>query len=129
MILVGGKTEMQEITGKYLGQVTQDFVKVSRFLQEASYQVRVRKISEYPIFILGKEKINQFGQEIIDKTKFDLDWFYNLSYLGELQTKNIIKDADLFVQHYKNADEFACLMVIDNENDFLGFVYVPFPED
>ncbi len=120
---------MQEITGKYLGSVTQDFVKVSRFLQEASYQVRVRKISEHPIFILGKEKIKGLGQEIIDKTKFDLDWFYNLSYLTELSTKNIIKDIELFTENYKNADEFACLLVIDSENDFLGIMYVPFPED
>ncbi len=120
---------MQEITGKYLGSITQDFVKVSKFLQEASYQVIVRKISEYPIFILGKTRTQFFGQEIIDKTKFGLDWFYNLSYLAELEQKGLIKDIPLFTENYKNAEEFACLLVIDNENDFLGVVYVPFPED
>ena len=39
-----------ELSGKYLGSITQDFVVVSDTLKEAAYQVRKQDFSEYPIF-------------------------------------------------------------------------------
>lgn len=43
-----------ELNGKYLGTITKDFVKVADTLKEASYQVRSRKFSDFPIFPVCK---------------------------------------------------------------------------
>ena len=45
-----------ELNGKYLGTVSQDFVKISDTLKEASYQIRKRGFSEFPIFPVCKIK-------------------------------------------------------------------------
>jgi hypothetical protein len=41
-----------DLNGKYLGTVSQDFVKIADHIKEASYQIRKRGFSEYPIFII-----------------------------------------------------------------------------
>ncbi|MFT5568373.1 MAG: hypothetical protein ACI9RP_000404, partial [Cyclobacteriaceae bacterium] len=46
-----------ELDPKYLGKISSDFVKVSDFLKEASYQMRTRKISAYPIFPVSKDDL------------------------------------------------------------------------
>lgn len=45
-----------ELNGKYLGTISGDFVKVADTLKEASYQIRVRGFSDYPIFPVCKEE-------------------------------------------------------------------------
>jgi hypothetical protein len=42
-----------ELSGKYLGTITKDFAVVSDTLKEASYQIRKRDISKYPIFVFA----------------------------------------------------------------------------
>ena len=37
-----------ELSGKYLGTITQDFVLVCNTIKEAAYQMRKREISDYP---------------------------------------------------------------------------------
>jgi hypothetical protein len=39
-----------ELDGKYLGTISQDFVKVADTIKEASYQIRKRGFSKYPSF-------------------------------------------------------------------------------
>jgi hypothetical protein len=117
-----------ELDGKYLGTITADFVKVYKFLQEASYQLRVRKISQFPIFIINKKKQN-LGEILLPKEKYHLDWNYSFSFLEDLVAKNIIQAKEEFEETYKNPDEFICLLVIDEENDFIKFIYIPFPEE
>jgi hypothetical protein len=117
-----------ELSGKYLGQITKDFVKVSKILQEASYQMRVRKISQFPIFPISRQEI-PIGQILMDSTTSNLDWNYHVSYLEEFVERNLIVKPEHFKEAYKDADEFCCLFVIDVKQDFTKFVFIPFPED
>lgn len=117
-----------ELDGKYLGQITKDFVKVAKILQEASYQIRTRNISDYPIFPITPQEI-PLGQILIDKTTSNLDWNYYISYLDEFLQRKLVTEEKNFIEVYKNPDEFCCLFVIDTQQDFNRFVFVPYPED
>ncbi len=117
-----------ELDGKYLGTITQDFVKIAETLKEASYQLRSRKISDYPIFPMCK--IGQpIGQLLINKADLGLDWNYFFSFLDEFTQRQLIEEdkTDLFKQTYKDPEEFCCLFVIDEQ--FTNFVFIPYPED
>lgn len=117
-----------ELSGKYLGTVSQDFVKISDNIKEASYQIRKRGFSDYPIFIISKAEI-PLGQILYKKDEVGTEWNYYVTYLDEfVQRKIIEKDKEEeFKTNYKNADEFCCLFVIDGE--FTKFVFIPYPED
>ena len=119
-----------ELDGKYLGKITTDFVKVSNTLKEAAYLLQARKIAEFPIFPISKGKI-EIGQLLIarNETELDLEWNYYFSFLDEFVQRELIDKEKLadFKANYKNPDEFCCLFVIDQ--DFVNFVYIPYPED
>ncbi|GAB2614673.1 hypothetical protein [Belliella aquatica] len=117
-----------ELSGKYLGTITKDFINVSDILKEASYQVRSRKFSQYPIFPISKEE-QPIGQLLLGKEEKKLDWNYYITYVDEfIQRKLIAEDLlEEFEKNYKNPDEFCCLFVMDKE--FTSFVYIPFPEE
>lgn len=117
-----------ELSGKYLGTITKDFVKISDVLMEASYQVRSRKFSEFPIFPISKES-QPIGQLLLGKQEKGLDWNYFITYVDEFVQRKLIAEELLedFKQAYKNPDEFCCLFVMDGE--FTSFVFIPFPED
>ena len=54
-----------ELNGKYLGTISRDFVKVADTIKEASYQIRKRGFSQYPIFPVCK--VDQpIGQLLMD---------------------------------------------------------------
>lgn len=116
-----------ELSGKYLGTISQDFVKVSDTLKEASYQIRTSGF-EYPIFVICKDR-QPIGQLMIDQIQNGTDWNYYASFLDEfLQRGLIMKDKlQAFEEAYKNPDEFCCLFVVDQQ--FTNFVFIPFPED
>jgi hypothetical protein len=119
-----------ELDGKYLGTITEDFIKISKVLFEASYQIRVRKISDFPIFPIAKQSIN-LGQLLIEQGQAGLQWNYYISYLEDFERIKLIetdKEA-FFKENYKNPDEFCCLFVVDTQTGFTNFVYLPFPED
>lgn len=117
-----------ELSGKYLGTITKDFIQVSEILKEASYQVRSRKFSNYPIFPMSKEE-QPIGQLLLSKIEKNLDWNYYITYLDEfIQRKLIAEDLqEDFIKAYKDPDEFCCLFVVDGV--FTSFVYIPYPED
>jgi hypothetical protein len=117
-----------ELNGKYLGTITKDFLNVSELLKEASYQVRSRKFSEFPIFPICKEN-QPIGQLFLGKAEKELDWNYYITYLDEFIQRQLIAEemVEDFKKAYKDPDEFCCLFVIDGE--FTKFVYIPFPED
>lgn len=119
-----------ELDGKYLGTITEDFIKISRVLFEASYQIRIRKISDFPIFPIAKQNI-QIGQLLIEQGKGGLQWNYYISYLEDFKRIKLIESdkEDFFKANYKNPDEFCCLFVVDTQTGFTNFVYLPFPED
>ena len=123
--MIENDPELQQ-QGKYLGTITSDFVKVAHILQESSYQIRTRKISEYPIFPISKIDI-PIGQLLIEKTKLDLIWNYHISYLDEFIQRDLVEKEDIFKQAYKNPEEFCCLFVVDEA--FTNFVFLPYPEE
>jgi hypothetical protein len=117
-----------ELSGKYLGTISRDFVKVSDNLKEASYQIRNRGFSEHPIFPISKTE-QLIGQLLIDRNLMGTEWNYYASFLNEFQQRSLIAEdkTDDFIKAFKDPDEFCCLFVIDNE--FTNFVFIPYPED
>lgn len=117
-----------ELNGKYLGEITSDFVKVADMLKEASYQVRARGFSKFPIFPICKNK-TEIGHIIIEKETLNLKWNYNISFMEEFQQRQLVatENEETFKSIYKDPDEFCCLFVIDYE--FTNFIFVPYPED
>jgi hypothetical protein len=119
-----------ELSGKYLGTITTDFIKVADTLKEASYQMRKREISAYPIFPISKIEI-PIGSMLIGRGEAPEEnkWHYYASMLDEfVQRKLVAEDrVDDFKGAYKDPDEFCCLFVVDVQ--FTNFVFIPFPED
>ena len=117
-----------ELNGKYLGTITADFALVSETLKEASYQIRTRGFSDFPIFPISKIDI-PVGQLLIGKSELPIKWNYYASYLDEFLQRKLVdaeKEED-FKRTYKDPDEFCCLFVVDE--NFTNFLYIPFPED
>jgi len=115
-----------ELSGKYLGTISRDFVKVSDTLKEASYQIRKRGFSPYPIFPVCK--VDQpIGQLLIDPEGSHTEWKYYASFLDEFVQRDLIEHEEDFKAAFKDPDEFCCLFVVDTE--FTKFVFIPFPED
>ena len=115
-----------ELSGKYLGTISQDFVKVADTLKEASYQIRKREFSPYPIFPVCK--VDQpIGQLLIDTETSHTVWKYYASFLEEFVQRELIEQPDDFKAAYKDPDEYCCLFVVDK--DFTNFVFIPYPED
>jgi len=120
-----------ELSGKYLGTISGQFVKVADQLKEVSYLLRDRKITDYPIFPICK--VHQaVGSLLIDKDvqiELELQWHIYVSFIEEFQQRGLILDdgLPLFIENYKPVDEFCCLFVI--EPDFTNYVYIPYPED
>lgn len=117
-----------ELNGKYLGTISKDFVVVAETLKEASYQVRKRQISEYPIFVFSRTQV-PVGSVFLAKEEVALEWHINASYLEDFVNRQLIADDKIeeFRAAYKDPDEFCCLFVVDGE--FQNFVFIPFPED
>jgi len=115
-----------ELSGRYLGSISSDFVKVADVLREASYQIRSRGFSDHPVFVICKED-QPIGQLLIEKLKSGNDWIYSVTYLDEFVQRGLVTDPDEFKKAYKDADEFCCLFVVDT--NFTNFVFIPYPED
>ena len=118
-----------ELNGKYLGTITKDFAVVADSLKEASYQIRKRGFSEYPIFAIAKYDEIPIGQVLVDKNEVASTWNYNASYLDEFVQRGIVDPdkEDAFKKAYRDPDEFCCLFVADGA--FTRFLYIPYPED
>ncbi len=117
-----------DVNKKILGIISSDFIKICETLKEASYQVRKRGFSDFPVFVVCRQ-IVEVGAELIPKNQFENIMYYNASFLDEFIQRNLIgeESIELFKENYKNAEEYCCLFVI--EADFAGFVFLPYPED
>lgn len=117
-----------ELDGKSLGKISQDFIKVADNIKEASYQIRKRGFSDFPIFILSKTEI-ALGQLLYKKDEVGTDWNYFVTYIDEFIQKELIEKerVDEFKNNYKNPDEFCCLFVVEGE--VAKFVFIPYPDD
>jgi len=114
-----------ELSGKYLGTITSDFVKISDTLKEASAVLRDRGF-DFPIFPISKVHI-PIGQLLVGRKELGLEWSYYASFLDEFVQRKLIAEAEVFKNAYKDPDEFCCLFVVDEQ--FTNFVYIPYPED
>jgi hypothetical protein len=117
-----------ELNGKYLGTVTKDFIQVCDVLKEAAYQLKARKISDYPIFPISKVNL-PVGQLLLAKEQKNTAWNYNFSFLDEFVQRGLVdkENEENFKQNYKDPEEFCCLFVVDEE--FTKFMYIPYPND
>ena len=116
-----------ELNGKYLGTISTDFVRVADSIKEASYQIRKAGF-DYPVFPICKTD-QVVGQLLLDKKDLRLERNYYASFLNEFVQREIVMPdkEEEFKKTYKDADEFCCLFVVDEE--FTNFVYIPYPED
>jgi len=117
-----------ELNRKIMGLVSEDFVKVSDQLKEASYQIRKRGFSDNPIFILSYTEV-ELGVLLIDVKEMANLYSYRASYMQEFVDRKLIgeESVEAFQENYKNPDEYCCLFALIG--DFSGFIYVPYPED
>jgi hypothetical protein len=111
-----------------LGTITEDFARIAHVLKESAYQIRARGFSQYPIFPISRESI-AVGQILLGRAQSQFEWDYYVSFLEEFVQKGLVEDIDYFTLHYKNAEEYCCLFVVDTPNQFTGFVYLPYPEE
>jgi DNA polymerase III delta prime subunit len=117
-----------ELNGKYLGTITTDFAVVSDTLKEASYELRSRKISGYPIFPISRMEL-PIGKLLLAKEEIATQWDFNFSFLDEFVQRGIIEEDKVedFKATYKDPDEYCCLFVVDLE--FTNFVFIPYPDE
>lgn len=117
-----------ELTPKLLGKISEDFVKVADFLKDASYEMRRKNFSQYPVFIATN---NPFKKELLlaDKEMFGNQKCYFASYLEIFEHSSLGKNEEFssFKENFKNPDEYCCLFYEDV--DFSAFVFLPYPED
>ncbi|CAM4349069.1 hypothetical protein EWU23_13075 [Cytophagaceae bacterium 50C-KIRBA] len=118
-----------DLNGKYLGLISSDFILVSELLKEASYQIKKRGFSDFPVFVTSQRPI-EIGQKLIGVNEMNGNkWNYHASTLEEFLQRGLVSEEnkELFVQNYKDIEEFACLFVVDGQ--FTNFVFIPFPEE
>lgn len=115
-----------ELDPKYLGKISSDFVKVSDFLKEASYQMRTRKISDYPIFPVSKDDL-PIGGRLYEMGQMGNEWHYHISFLEEFLQRELIENEEDFKAVFKDPDEYCCLFIV--EEKFTNLVFIPFPID
>ncbi len=111
---------------KYLGKISSDFVKVSEYLKEASYQIKKRGFSDFPIFPVSKVDV-PIGQLLYEIDQFENKWNYYASFMEEFVDRKLIEEAEAFKGAFKDPDEYCCLFIVDRE--FTNFVFIPYPED
>ncbi len=117
-----------DVNKELMGMISSDFVKVADQLKEASYQIRKRGFSEFPVFVASRRDI-PLGQTLIAADELANKWNYKASFVDEFIQRELIspESLELWKENYKPADEYCCLFVV--HGDFAGFVYIPFPED
>ena len=117
-----------ELNGKFLGTITQDFVKVSDFLKESSYQIRKRGFSPHPIFVVSEKNV-AIGLPLVKRGEKDNEWFYNAALPEHLIEKELLLEETYgeFTKIYKDPEEYCCLFVALPQ--FTNFVFLPYPED
>jgi hypothetical protein len=117
-----------ELNGKFLGEITQDFIKVSDHIKEASSHIRKNGFSDFPIFPVSKGDL-PVGQLLYSMAEMNLDWNYYASFLDEFVQRKLIDNDRIaaFKESYKDPDEYCCIFLVDAR--MTGFIYIPYPVD
>ena len=118
-----------ELNRKLMGYISEDFIRVSDQLKEASYQIRKRGFSDYPVFILSNSANVEIGALLFAATELTNRYTYRASMMQELVDRKLIgeESEEAFKESYKDPEEYCCLFALIG--DFSGFVFVPYPED
>ena len=118
-----------DLNGKYLGLISTDFIKVCDSLKEAAYQIKKRAFSDFPIFVCSQRPI-EIGQILIGVGELNNNtWNYHAAMLEEFIQRKLIaeENVELFMQSFKDIEEYACLFVVDGQ--FTNFVIIPYPDE
>ncbi|MES2389988.1 MAG: hypothetical protein V4543_18450 [Bacteroidota bacterium] len=117
-----------ELNAKYMGSISSDFVKVADALKEASYALRSRGISDFPVFpvSLGQQPIGAMFRARKEGLEENMRNYY-ISFLDEFVQRELVADEAAFKNAYLDPDEYCCLFIV--EPDFTNFVFIPYPED
>ena len=118
-----------DLNGKYLGLISSDFVLVVDALKEAAYQIKKRGFSDFPVFVCSQRPI-EIGQMLIGVAELNGNkWNYHASMMEEFVQRKLIaeENVELFVQNFKDVEEYACLFVVDGQ--FTNFVFIPYPDE
>lgn len=118
-----------DLNGKYLGLISSDFVRVADTLKEAAYQIKKRGFSDFPVFVCSQRPI-EIGQMLIAVAELNENkWNYHASMMEEFVQRKLIaeENIELFVQNFKDVEEYACLFVLDGQ--FTNFVFIPYPDE
>lgn len=109
----------------YAEAIKKDFTKVAPILEQAS-QVLQKKAYAYPIFMLSSIPIEKPWNSLLllHKDVFHTRWDYYVTHLGLLIEQNWILETEAFKAHYKDPNEYCCLLVLDTE--FQNFIYIPY---
>lgn len=118
-----------ELNRKLMGYISEDFIRVSDQLKEASYQIRKRGFSDYPVFILSNSANVEIGALLFAATELTNRYTYRASMMQEFVDRKLIgeESEEAFKESYKDPEEYCCLFALIG--DFSGFVFVPYPED
>ena len=106
----------------YFNFIHSDFLKVSNKIQKSSHIIRSLGFTDYPIFIVSKDKINL--NCLLIKKK-DNNFYYYVSSLDFFIKYNLIfkNKINSFKNSYKDPSKFCCLFILDNFNKFLYILY------
>jgi hypothetical protein len=114
---------------KLMGQISEDFAKVSDLLKEAAYQIRQKGFSSFPVFGVSPSAL-PLGIRLVGTGELnDNRHHYHASMLEEFIQRGIVAEdgIEAFKANYKNVEEFCCLFFV--QADFAGFVFIPYPEE
>ena len=111
---------------QYISQVVSDFARIAHLLEEASYELRRRKLSTYPLFVRCAEA-TRLGVCLVKAGEHDSLAHYHASSLDELCQVGLVADPSAFKPTYKDPDQYCCLLLVDP--DETEFMYLPYPED
>ena len=92
---ISNSANSHDLNGKYLGIISTDFVLVADFLKEASYQIRTREFSKFPIFGVSQNPA-QIGERLIGILEMnDNKWNYHASVMEEYIARGIIAEENV----------------------------------
>lgn len=119
-------TSFQEHT-PVLEKLHEDFSRIGAYLQKLSEEVRMQKISKYPIYIAQMQAVDM-GRPIRAFEMYTLNYHYNVSFLEEFVQKEIVAmdKVNIFRESWKHPEKYACFFLVTPLE--AGFVYVPYRE-
>ena len=97
----------------------------SESIKEVATEIIVEGISMYPIFVAHQHEV-KLGELILNKDELNTSWSINASTIEEFVEKGIIQNdkKERFINQYKSAKDFMCLLVIVPEG--ANFVFNPY---